>query len=316
MDRTQLTEEVKRVAMQYGAALVGVAPIERFDPRPPYFDKAPKGHHPRDFVPKAMSVISISQPLMDGVVDAPAVLMDRELEMVPDIIKQGYLETHYSLMAHRVQDYMLEQIAQMVGQTLLNQGHSVMIFPTAGVHPQVAGMTEKEVWEGPSRDWADKFSPFRYSFGFFSHRHAATRAGLGEFGYNNIVLTKEYGPRQRFNSIITSAELDPSPLLSTPICLRDKCGLCLKACHMNAIVMRDDTAWGDYRQVDSVDKERIFIDTPAMTDAPICQSRKVGRTFAPVRGDCYRICPVPKVREFLPDRLQAIMQEWRQGKKV
>jgi hypothetical protein len=85
---------------------------------------------------------------------------------------------------------------------------------------------------------------------------------------------------------------------------------------MNAIVMRDDTSWGDYRQVDTVDKARIFIDTPAMSNPVICQSRLVDRTFTPVRGDCYRICPVPKVRDFLPERLQEIMREWRASKKV
>ena len=316
MDREQQTEEVKRIARRHGATLVGVAPIERFDPMPPYYDQAPAGHHPRDFVPNAKSVISIAQPLMDGVVDAPAVLLDKELAMVPPDAKQGYLEMHYSIMAHRVQDYMLEQIAQMVGQTLLHDGHSVMIFPTAGVHPKVAGKTERQIWEGPSRDWAERFSPFRYSFGLFSHRHAATRAGLGEFGYNNLVLTPQYGPRQRFNSIITSAELEPSPLISEPVCLRDKCGLCLKACHMKAVALRDDPSRSDYRSVGDLDRDTIFVDTPAMTDAPMCTRRRDDGTFAPVRGDCYRICPVPKVREFLPERLQEIMQEWRASKKA
>ena len=68
--------------------------------------------------------------------------------------------------------------------------------------------------------------------------------------------------------------------------------------------------------MDRVDRERIFVDTPAMTDAPTCTRRKDGRMFAPVRGDCYRICPVPKVREFLPERLQEIVREWRESKEA
>ena len=312
-DKEQLTAEVKRVAQQYGAALVGVAPIARFDPQPPYGDHAPKGHDPRDFIAGARSVISVAQPMMNAVVDAPAFLLERELEMVPPDAKQGYLEQHYHIMAHRVQDYMLEQIAQMVGQLLMMQGHRVMIFPTAGVHPPVAGKTERQIWEGPDREWAARYSPFRYSFGLFSHRHAATRAGLGEFGYNNIVLTPQFGPRVRFNSIITDAELVADPLLATPLCLRDRCGLCLAACHMDAVALRDDPARrDDYRAVDRVDRDRIFVDTPAMTDAPLCTRRKDGPDVAPVRGDCFRICPLPGWQEHLPERLTGIIEEWKQ----
>jgi epoxyqueuosine reductase len=38
---------------------------------------------------------------------------------------------------------------------------------------------------------------------FFSHRHAAYLAGLGNFGVNNMILTPGYGPRVRFTSIFT-----------------------------------------------------------------------------------------------------------------
>ena len=38
-----LTQAVVESALQAGAVLVGVAPIDRFDPTPPYYDRAPKG---------------------------------------------------------------------------------------------------------------------------------------------------------------------------------------------------------------------------------------------------------------------------------
>ena len=129
------------------------------------------------------------------------------------------------------------------------EGYQSMIFPTSGIHPANASvfigvsgqpLSEREIFEGPSERWAELYSPFKYSPGPFSHRHAATRAGLGEFGYNNVVLTPQFGPRQRFNSIITEADLVPDPLISEPICLRDNCLLCLKACYMKAILFRDD----------------------------------------------------------------------------
>ena len=307
----QLTERVKEVAKQWGAALVGVAPIERFDPMPPYYDRAPKGHDPRDMVPNAKSVISVAQPIMNPVVDTPAVLMEKELEMVPPDAKNTYLEIWYQTPGHRVQDYMLEYIGQMVGQFLLSEGFQSMLFPTAGIHPDIEGLTERQIWEGPNKKWAEMYAPFRYSFGALSQRHAAARAGLGEFGYNNIILTKEFGPRQRFNTIVTDAELVPDPLISEPICLRDKCRLCLKACYMDAITLRDDPAGADYRSVEQLDKEAIFIDTPARTSGPICTRRKDRIVNPPVRGDCLRVCPLPTLSNNLTGRLQKIVEEWR-----
>ncbi|KKL52705.1 hypothetical protein LCGC14_2282800, partial [marine sediment metagenome] len=277
----ELTESVKDVARRHGAALVGVAPVERFDPMPPALDAVPKGHHPADYLPEARSVISIAMPILNPVMDAPAILADREMEMIPAHVKYAYLEQLYNRVGHVVHDCMLEFIAQMIGQHLLTQGHQAMIFPTTGLHPAVDGMTDKEIWEGPSKDPAVRHSPFRYTFGPFSHRHAATRAGLGEFGYNNLVLTKQFGPRQRFNSIVTDAELTPEPLITEPICLRDECKLCLVACIMDCVTMRDDPAVTDYRSVEKVDRTRIFIDTPAKTDPTLCRRRRDGRPTSP-----------------------------------
>ena len=306
-DIDRLTQSVKEVARRHGAVLVGVASVDRFDPMPPLCDPAPKGHHPRDFVPEARSVISIAMPILNPVMDAPAILAEREMEMIPDYARYPYFEQLYNRVGHVVHDYMLEFTGQMVGQYLLSEGYQAMIFPTAGLHPGVEGMTDKEIWEGPSKEWAARHSPFRYTFGPFSHRHAATRAGLGEFGYNNLVLTRQFGPRQRFNSIITDAELVTDPLVTEPICLRDECQLCLKACIMDCITMRDDPSVTDYRSVEEVERTQIFIDTPAKTDPTLCRRRREGKPESPVRGDCLRICPIPAPPGHLTERLKRLV---------
>lgn len=301
-----LTKSVKDLAKEKGAVLVGIAPVERFDPMPPLYDAAPKGHHPKDFLPEARSVISIAMPILDPVMNAPARMVDYETEMIPDHAKYPYLESFYNRVGHVVHDNMLEYIGQMIGQHLLVTGHQAMIFPTTGLHPKVDGLSDTEIWEGPPSEKAPEFSPFGYTYGPFSHRHAATRAGLGEFGYNNVVLTKEFGPRQRFNSIVTDAALTPDPLVSEPICLRDACGLCLDACIVDCIHMRDDAEHADYRSVDQVDTDAIFIDTPTKTDPRVCRRRREGIPHSPIRGDCIRVCPVPSKPGNLTARLQQI----------
>lgn len=311
-DTDKLTAQIKQLARQQGAALVGVASIDRFDPLPPLYDAAPAGHHPRDFLPEARAVISIAQPILGPVMNAPAALADRELEMIPEHVKYPYMEMFYNRVGHAVHDLMLEFISQIVGQYLMAQGYQAMIFPTTGLHPQVEGMTDIEIWEGPAREGI-RHSPFRYTFGPFSHRHAATRAGLGEFGYNNVVLTREFGPRQRFNSIVTDADLVADPLIDRPICLRDECKLCLRACIVSCITMRDDRLTTDYRSLERDDHSRIFIDTPAKTDPTICRRRREGNPHSPIRGDCIRVCPVPAMPRGLPRRLQELTAGWQSG---
>ena len=63
----------------------------------------------------------------------------------------------------------------------------------------------------------------------FSHRHAAVLAGMGEFGYNNLVITPEYSPRIRFMSVVTEAEIEQDSLLETPLCLGESCLACVKS---------------------------------------------------------------------------------------
>ena len=310
--RTKLTEEVKDVARRQGAVLVGVAPVERFEPVPPLGDAAPKGHHPKDFLPETKSVISIAQPILNAVLEAPAVLAEQDMEMIPPHVRYPYMEVFYNRVGHVVHDYMLEFIGQVVGQYLMSKGFRAMIFPTTGLHPSVNGMSENEIWDGTEKHGeAEPHSPLRYTYGPFSHRHAATRAGLGEFGYNNVVLTREFGPRQRFNSILTDADLVPDPLIEEPICLRDNCRLCLEACIMQCITMRDDEKVKDYRSVERDDHNRIFIDTPSKTDPALCSRRREGRPDSPVRGDCIRVCPVPEVPTRTTSRLKSLLDDWQ-----
>lgn len=50
------------------------------------------------------------------------------------------------------------------------------------------------------------------AFAVFSNRHAAVAAGLGQIGWNALVLTPQVGARLRLVSLITEAELRPDPL--------------------------------------------------------------------------------------------------------
>ena len=63
--------------------------------------------------------------------------------------------------------------------------------------------------------------------------YAAVACGLGEIGLGGFVLSKAFGPRQRFHLILTTAELPESPLLPEAVC--DQCGECAAICPLQAI---------------------------------------------------------------------------------
>jgi ferredoxin len=58
-------------------------------------------------------------------------------------------------------------------------------------------------------------------------------AGLGELGLSKLLLTPQFGPRQRVFAVLTDAELAPDPLFAASIC--DNCGSCVRGCPADAI---------------------------------------------------------------------------------
>jgi epoxyqueuosine reductase QueG len=114
--------------------------------------------------------------------------------------------------------------------------------------------------------------------GMFSQRHAAVRAGLGEFGLNNVVVTERFGPRVRFNSVVTTAPLTASPLLSTKACLGVTCNICIDECPARAFTVLAEAQ-----------RAGVWLDPVSRTDWTICRERREPLACA---GRCLRVCPV------------------------
>lgn len=67
-------------------------------------------------------------------------------------------------------------------------------------------------------------------------RIAAFLAGLGQIGWNQLLLTPQFGPRQRLGLIVTEAELEPDPIFEGNLCDPNDCGYrCVIECPNNAI---------------------------------------------------------------------------------
>jgi epoxyqueuosine reductase QueG len=169
------------------------------------------------------------------------------------------LESAPSIWYHelyRTVNSLLDQAGYRIASLMTAEGHPSVWIPRDG-YGSISVLLEKPV-------------------AFFSHRHAALLAGLGNFGTNNMLLTPEFGPRVRFASILTSAEMRPDPLLEKPLCIR--CQRCVEACPVHAL---DE---GDY---------------PAgLTDKKTCATRSeaLAKKFIAPCGICIKVCPVGEDR--------------------
>lgn len=128
---------------------------------------------------------------------------------------------------------------------------------------------------------------------FFSHRHAAFLAGLGNFGINNTLLTKKFGPRVRFTSIFTRAEIPPDPVMEDPLCTR--CLQCVNACPVKAI--------GDKNYPEGlIDKK-----------ACATRSEALSKRYISPCGLCIKVCPVGEDRKLFRREDREIYRENAEG---
>ena len=199
----RLTKEIKSTILELGADMVGVAPVERFE-------NAPKGNGPLDYMPGAKNVISFGLHLADGICDVWG-----------EYSEPGKTISPYLFYGYGLTNLELGRIANVAAKRLEYQGYKSLMFPPTW---RISSYRWMGLREGNER--AD-----------FSHRHAAVAAGLGEFGFSGLVITPTFGPRVRFNSIITTAPLVPDPMYEGPeLCQPERCKyLCVKECPAQAL---------------------------------------------------------------------------------
>ncbi len=165
------------------------------------FNSSPEGWHPTDFLPGCKSVIVFCTRVPDGAVNAVL----RECE-------------EHLMSAHGI--YGAYGYVGAPNYNLLWANYKLAMF----VEEKTGCIAVPEP-AGPT-----------HGTGMLSMRHAAFAAGLGEFGWNSLMLTPEFGPRNRFGAVLTTAELEPDPMYSGPrLCDPSKCRACVTMCPTKAI---------------------------------------------------------------------------------
>lgn len=196
----------------------------------------PEAFRPRSVFPETNTVIVIGLPVSLPVLESAPSIWYREL--------------------YRTVNSLLDQAGYRIASALSAGGYPSVWIPRDG-YGSISVLKEKPV-------------------AFFSHRHAAFLAGLGNFGVNNTLLTPEFGPRVRFASILTAAEIEPDPVLEKPLCIR--CQRCVEACPVHALGGEDYPA--------------------GLTDKKTCATRSeaLSKQFMAPCGICIKVCPVGEDR--------------------
>ncbi|NLF92948.1 MAG: hypothetical protein GX564_03585 [Oligosphaeraceae bacterium] len=185
-----LTALTKQKAFSLGADMVGVANIERWA-------NAPLLMSPPGLMPEGKSVIVCAIHHTDGMIEIGG-------EGSPH--QQGSYSYQYFM------NTQLDVISYNLARFLEDQGYKAI------------PITASNIWR--YREYKGLDSTFAPDM---SHIYASVCAGLTEMGYSGIAMSPEYGPRNRFVSIITDAPLTPDPLLpGNTLC--DRCGQCLEHC--------------------------------------------------------------------------------------
>ncbi len=120
--------------------------------------------------------------------------------------------------------------------------------------------------------------------GIFSHKYAATLAGLGAVGKSGLFLSTEHGPRVRLGTILTNCVLEAAE--QEAVCPCGDCRLCASACPAMAIT---GNPWEP-----NAPRENI-IDAKACSLYMKQNFQHIGR--GSVCGICMQICPKGKKNE-------------------
>jgi epoxyqueuosine reductase QueG len=197
-----LETEVKAIARENGAALVGIASRERLADAPPSAD-------PGYLLPSTRSIVSFAIPL------------DRRT--IRDYLAKKNWLAHG---ADQKRIYrQLYTISDRLEDFLKGKGFEAQGVDANNIYRPEDGDTEAKQQSGLGL--RVRLVPD------FSHRYGAVAAGLGRLGWSGNLMTPQFGSAVFLASVLTSAEMEADPLLKEHPC--DKCKLCTTVCPVEMI---------------------------------------------------------------------------------
>ncbi len=195
-----LKERLKQSARQDGAVAVGIASRERLL-------SSPSSAHPDYLLPDAQSAISF------------AVAIDQ------NVLRQSFRKEVWLLHGRELK-------------------RATQLAYTMGDH--IAGLLRDRGFQAIQVDINNTFRPqqgvsdpllMTEFLPDFSHRYGAVAAGLGRLGWSGNLLIPRYGATVLLGTVLTTARLEPDPLVADNPC--DRCKVCTAVCPVGMMSPRD-----------------------------------------------------------------------------
>jgi len=198
VNMSEFKKELKEYAMSIGVDLMGFAAKERFG------DVSPE-ENPFSIFPEGNTVILLGKRITRGALRG---------------IEEGTNFTDYRTFGSSwLDDNANSLMCYEITRYLEDRGYeAVPIFPNP-VEAKGMGIRVKDGKPAPN------VTP--------DFQYAVVACGLGEIGYHGEILTPEFGPRQRWQMIITDAVIEQDDILQENICMQ--CGKCADVCPLGAI---------------------------------------------------------------------------------
>lgn len=225
-------QAIKQYAMEFGADVVGIASMDRFE-------GAPKQMDIRYAMPEAKSLIVMGFRIMRGSLRG---------------VEEGTFFTNYSAMGYGFINYQVfPMTCRQLARVIENEGYEAM---PVGYHFNWGAINNTDGTPRKSPNGGPWSRPVREGLPapdiYASVRIAAYLAGLGEIGYSKVFLNPIYGPRMRYAMVLTELPLEPDPIME-PGTLCNRCLACARECPGSAISAEEtvkvrlggyDVEWG------------------------------------------------------------------------
>ena len=182
---------IKRIALDSGAAVVGIGSRERLSDAPPSGD-------PAYLLPSTVSIISYAIPYNGHKL--------RDFFSKKEWRAFGDDQKSILKILYGINDTLVGKLKE--------EGHEALGVNTNCVYRPETG--------------AEHITDITEFVPDFSHQYGAVAAGLGRLGWSGNLLIPGYGAAVLLGTVLTSAHLTPDPLCEQNPC--DRCGLCTLVC--------------------------------------------------------------------------------------
>ena len=192
----KLENRVKKIASDNGAALVGIASRQRLTDAPPSAD-------PGYLLPSTQSVISFATAYDQKALGA-------------FFRKTNWRDYNIDKKENTQRLYV---IGDLLVEFLKKEGFDTLAVDINNNYRPEPGVRDASEMVAMIPD--------------FSHRYGAVAAGVGRLGWSGNLMTPQYGSAVLLGTVLTSARLDPDPVLAESPC--DRCKMCVASCPVEMI---------------------------------------------------------------------------------